>query len=365
MKPDRSNYEIWFTDFFDGNLSELQVEELKAFLLENPDLNEELNGLTSVALNPPDLAFTGKKLLGKSAGSLSEEQFEYLCIANLENDLKPEQKSELNEIISNDEIRRKSFVRIQKLKLKPVSAGFARKNIVKKLTTGQKIFRLSVIGLSAAATIGIIVSLFLFKYENTVREPAQTAQIITTDTISAETDLPVAVTVPETNIVRISSGPAIRKSINEIHVSEVNLTLTEQAYRDVSDSLAVFQRPEALTSLKVEIPQDLFAANNQEAGNIRINDPLYVPPLIEYRSNVQLFLARLFHEKIMKDKNAGTRPVESFEIAQAGIKGLNKLFGWEIALQKNTDESGDIRSYNFSSGLLKFNAPVKKPVKAL
>ena len=106
-------------------------------------------------------------------------------------------------------------------------------------------------------------------------------------------------------------------------------------------------------------------AYSPESGSIRIYDPAYIPPLIEYRSNVQLFLARLFHEKIMKDTNSGTRPVESYEIAQAGIKGLNKLFGWEIALQKNTDENGDIRSYNFSSRLLKFNAPVKKSVQAL
>jgi len=57
--------------------------------------------------------------------------------------------------------------------------------------------------------------------------------------------------------------------------------------------------------------------------------------------------------------------VESFEIAQAGITGLNKLFGWEIALNKNTDTNGEIRSYNYSSRLLKFNAPVKKSIKAL
>lgn len=365
MKPDRSNYEIWFTDFLDGNLSELQVEELRVFLKENPDLNEELTGLTMVTLNPPDLTFTGRKELGKSAGSLSEEQFEYLCIANLENDLKPGQKSELDEIISHDEIKRTSFERIQKLKLKPTTAGFARKSIVKKLTTGQKVFRLSVIGLSAAATIAIIISLFLFKSENTGRKSPRAAQIITLDTLSDDHDLPVAVSEPETYMARNIERPAIRKSIAEIAVSEENLTMTEQFYQDGPDSLNAFQRPEALITLKVEIPENFFEVSSQRAGNIRIYDPAYVPPLIEYRSNVQLFLARLFHEKIMKDKNAGTRPVQSYEIAQAGIKGLNKLFGWEIALHKNTDENGDIRSYNFSSGLLKFNAPVKKSVKPL
>ena len=365
MKPNRSNYEIWFTDFLDGNLSEIQVEELKVFLKENPDLNEELNGLTMVTLNPPDFTFSGKNALGKSAESLSEQQFEYLCIASLENDLTPGQKSDMNEIISRNEMKRKSFEQIQKLKLKPLSASFAGKSSVKKLTAGQKIFRLSVVGLSAAATIAIIISIFQFTPENTKRELTQTAQIITPDTIFIESGQPVAIKEPETNTIRNSGRPAIRKSITEILVSEVNLTLPEQFNQEGPDSLPIFLRPEALNPLKVEIPENFIAAYSPEAYSIRIYDPAYIPPLIEYRSNVQLFLARLFHEKIMKDTNSGTRPVESYEIAQAGIKGLNKLFGWEIALQKNTDENGDIRSYNFSSRLLKFNAPVKKPVKAL
>ncbi len=365
MKPNRSNYEIWFTDFLDGNLSEIQVEELKVFLQENPDLNEELNGLIMVPLNPPDFNFSGKNMLGKSPESLSEEQFEYLCIANLENDLTPGQKSEMNEIISRDEMKRKSFERIQKLKLKPLPSSFTAKSSVKKLTTGQKIFRLSVIGLSAAATIAIIVSIFQFTPEDIKQESTRTAQIITVDTTFIESGQTSAVKKAETNTVQKSGGPAIRKSITVVPVSKVNVTLTEQVNQGGSDSLPVFHRSEALNPFKVEIPENFIVANNPDAGSIRIYDPDYIPPLIEYRSNVQLFLAKLFHEKIMKDNNSGTRPVESFEIAQAGIKGLNKLFGWEIALHKNTDGNGDIRSYNFSSRLLKFNAPVKKPVKAL
>ena len=53
------------------------------------------------------------------------------------------------------------------------------------------------------------------------------------------------------------------------------------------------------------------------------------------------------------------------DLAKAGITGLNKLLGWEMSLQKNTDESGDIKSYYFSSRLLKFKAPVKKSANNL
>ena len=142
MRPDRSNYEIWFTDWLDGNLNEEQVEEFRMFLKENPDLREELNGLAIVSLEPHDLIFNGKKNLKKSPESLSASQFENLCIANLENDLTPSQKAELNEIIDHDENKRKEFERIQTLKLRPVAGDFKRKQSVKKLTSGQKIFRL-------------------------------------------------------------------------------------------------------------------------------------------------------------------------------------------------------------------------------
>ncbi len=364
MKPDRSNYETWFTDLLDGNLSEKQIEELKVFLKENPDLNEELNGLTLITLTPPDFTFNGKEDLGKSPESLSEEQFEYLCIASLENDLTPGQKAEMNEIIGRDEMKRKSFNRIQKLKLKPLPVSFAGKSSVKKLTTGQKIFRLSVIGLSAAATIAIIISIFLFTPDNNKREATQTAQNLTVDTLILVSRQGIVSIKAEAKTADKSIKPAIKESIREISVSVASVPLSELIDHE-TDSAFLFQREESPGMLKVAIRDNIITAFRPEANAIMAFDPGYIPPLIDSRSNVQIFLARIFHEKIMKDNRSGTRPVESYEIAQAGIKGLNKLFGWEIALHKNTDENGDIRSYNFSSRLLKFNAPVKKSVKAL
>ena len=71
MKPDRSNYEIWFIEWLDGNLNPDQVEELKAFLTDNPDLQEEFNELSQICLEPSDAIFTRKKDLFKSAGSYS------------------------------------------------------------------------------------------------------------------------------------------------------------------------------------------------------------------------------------------------------------------------------------------------------
>lgn len=362
MKPDRSNYEIWFTDWLDGNLSEEKIRDLQLFIKENPDLEEELNGLAMVSLVPPGLTYSRKKDIEQSPESLSESQFDQLCIANLENDITPGQKVELDEIISRNESGRKNFELIQKLRLRPLPGNFARKNSVKKLTTRQKILRLSLIGLSAAATIALVISIFQLLPENGTQQIVQNA---TSDSITIITRQAIVFREEEPGTDRRIINTTVGKSIREIPSSGQIVQLAEIIDQGIADSANLFQRVESLNNLKVAVPQDIFADYMPENSAIRTYNPGYIPPLIDNRSNVELFLARLFHERIMKDKNAGTRPVESIEIAQAGIAGLNKLFGWEIALQKNTDENGDTRSYNFSSRLLKFNAPVKKPVKAL
>ncbi len=48
MQIDRSNYEIWFIDWLDGNLTGKEIEQLKLFLDQNPDLREEFNDLAPV-----------------------------------------------------------------------------------------------------------------------------------------------------------------------------------------------------------------------------------------------------------------------------------------------------------------------------
>ena len=365
MRPDRSNYEIWFTDWLDGNLNKEQVEEFRVFLKENPDLREELNGMVMVSLEPPDLIFNGKNNMMKSPESLSASQFENLCIANLENDLTPSQKAELNEIINHDENKRKEFGIIQTLKLNPAAGVFKRKNSVKKLTAGQKIIRLSAWSLSAAATIAVLVIAYLSFPAIIKKETQQSAQNFKPDTFLMELKPAILKEKSESYSAQNNLFSEISKTIPETRVSEFSVLFTEQLNKEVTDSTPDIERAEALNMVKVEIPEIMITEYRPYDNVLQAYNHGFIPPLIDERSNVERFLARFFHEKIMRDRNSGNRPVESFEIAIAGITGLNKLFGWEMALQKNIDETGEIRSYNFTSKLLKFNAPVKKATNTL
>lgn len=361
MRPERSNYEIWFTDWLDGNLSEKQVEELRIFLSENPDLQEELNGLAMINLEPSGAIYKGKDGLVKSSQKLSDIQFEHMCIADLENDLTPLQKTELTEIIDNDEKRKAEFELIRKLKLKPPAERFRKKSSVKKLTTGQRIIRLSIIGLSTAAAVALVFTAYLSRTGNPYNELQQSYHYLTNDTLYIQSGAH--------HIIKKSIAESGFEGLRaESHEKPAESYATTQVMTDADpiisqtpDSLHIKKKTERPAMLYVTLSPDILSTYKPPADILISYNPPYMPPLFgDNRSNVDRFIARVFHEKIMRDTISVNKPVKSYDIALAGITGLNKLFGWEMALHKNTNENGETRSYYFSSKLIKINAPVRK-----
>ena len=164
MKIDRSNYEIWLIDWLDGNLDESQVAALLIFLNENPDISEEFYEMSTFRVKATDDSFKLKSNLKKSPEEIHESQFEYLCIAWLENDLSFLQKEELNEIIDHDARKKRTFELIQKTKLIPAEIIYRNKKSLLKRIVPPAIIRLSVWGLSAAAIIGLVLTFVFFSY---------------------------------------------------------------------------------------------------------------------------------------------------------------------------------------------------------
>ena len=181
MQIDRSNYEIWFIDWLDGNLNSLQVEHLKQFLNENPDLREEYNDLTPVNLVSPVISFWNKEHMKKSPSDILPSQFEYLCAAYLENDLSDDQQTELKEIIDLYADKKKTFDQVQNTRLAPPEISYKHKSRLLKRTAFQKVIRLSVMGLSAAAAIALIIITYSVLPGNTSLKNNRSAQNLVTD----------------------------------------------------------------------------------------------------------------------------------------------------------------------------------------
>lgn len=361
MKIDRSNYEIWLIDWLDGNLNDFQIQQVKIFLNENPELKEEFEEISSFNIKPVAKSFPNKILLKRSISEIPKSQFEYLSVAFLENDITPEQKSELTTMMDQDNELRKSFALIQKTRLTPGNDIYRKKNLLIKKTGIQKVFKLSVGLLSAAAAVALIIVTYLLIPRN-INEPAFTAeQSIATD--SSIIEQPPAIT-PESltadnkpHVIkqeRVNKPPVIQK-LNPVPNNSDLIVIKA----DVSSDSIPYTPDIELKKLKVNVTFDF---NKEIIGNslVASYQPIDLPSEIDDRSKIGKFIAKTFREKILKETVTQDTPLKAYEIAEAGITGLNNLFGWEMALDEKNDENGQLKSVYFSSRVLKFNAPVKK-----
>jgi hypothetical protein len=97
MKINRSNYELFFLDYFDGKLSDAEQENLFVFLKHHPDLNDEFKSFELITLEEDhSIQFNDKDTLRKnsvlSASCINESNFTNFFIAWHEGDLNSEEK---------------------------------------------------------------------------------------------------------------------------------------------------------------------------------------------------------------------------------------------------------------------------------
>lgn len=349
MTINKSNYEIWFIDWIDGNLNDIQIEKLLLFLKENPDLEEEFAEITSCHLKPPLNTFPNKNLLRKSTKNITDSQFEYLCIASAENDLSKEQSDELKEIVNYDPEKRRIFELFQKSKLPRETIVYNRKNLLIRRTIGQQVLRIAFAGLSAAAVIIFAIIAFNLRTNKHSDYTEKTAQVvIKNDKVSSEKT--------QTSVEKVT--PVIIQKKNK--VSE-NLKKTDQVLPVQKDSVSIPPQRNPVIIEKIAFTPDAYIERNEIPGYlIASTNNAIVPEYDDGQSKFSRFIAKTFREKLLKEKTPKDTPLKGYEFAKAGISGLNLLLGWEMALDEKKDESGNLKSVYFSSKMLKFNAPVNK-----
>ena len=382
MNINRSNYEIWLVDWLDGNLNAHEVEQLELFLGENPDLKKEFEDLSTIKLKPSKKSFPGKSLLKKTTSELTGSQFEYLCIASLENDISASQEAELRDIIEQDSEKKKTFELIQRTKLSPEVVIYLHRNQLIKRSLTQRVIRLSVIGLSAAAAVAFIVMTYFIIPRNHDLKSKDRVLSVSSNNSKDIVSKDGKFSVSSQNIVTDSSLKTSNKNVSKKIFDDKNpvgpkqymgnkLALSHKKNSEIPKSGSISTIPAEIilripsnTGLQLDkiIVSTAIGLERNITNNtlVALKFPHLVPDNIEERSNVGRFIAKNFREMLLKEKSPKDSPLKGYEIAEAGVTGLNKLFGWEMALNCINDEKGEPRSIYFSSKILKFNAPVKK-----
>jgi hypothetical protein len=359
MKIDRSNYEIWLIDWLDGNLSQTEAEELWLFLKKNPDLKGEVEELSEVKLISLSESYPHKNQLKKTSADLAGTQIEYLSAAYLEGDLTSNQKSELKEIVESDPKKNSVFELMQRMKLVPVAVTYKHKKRLTRRTFAQKAVRFTVVGLPAAA----MIALAIVSYNSGPRTVKQV--IIAKTGTEGSTDVKPS----EAGSSKITQAEGRRE---KPVIRNKNLSFVSAKTAFISQGPERIDQTESDTNLTINntlpaIPEKTFFPRKINISTMSLPNILValsstpiIPEIDDGRSRLSKFIAKNFREKILKENRAQDSPLKAYEIAEAGVSGLNKLLGWEMALDKRNDGNGELRSVYFSSKMLKFNAPVKK-----
>ncbi len=104
MKINRENYEAYFLDYHEGQLSPEMVQEVKAFVALNPDLSESFYEFEAFTLaGEPEIIFDKKSSLKKNqvitTATVNELNFEEFMISETEGLLSSDQMASLDEFI--------------------------------------------------------------------------------------------------------------------------------------------------------------------------------------------------------------------------------------------------------------------------
>lgn len=349
MNINRDNYEAFFLDFAEGNLSAEQEEILNNFLKFNPDLDAELKEFDLLFLSPNDIRMPSKDALKKeilkSTDALTPQNFDIYSIAFLENDLTEYQRSIFETFIENDSTYRKSFQLMQKTYLKAGAIPFPQKARLKKRPRAVINLRL-ILPFAAAAAIALFI-LVRADYFTIKQEIA----VVPERTTSAEiTELEPVIKKPPVK-EKAASIRIIRNSRTQVPVSNLKSAIPDlKSQIDVAEKKKIeIKRIAGLNPPQIHIPQ-------LDVEEDRIVPEILPVPTIN-RSSLAL-ADRLKYQLNKASELVNEDDVFIWNIASQGIEGINKLAGTDMSLMASQDQEGSVSGFKFKSRLLNVIAPI-------
>jgi tellurite resistance protein len=184
MKIKKTDYEIYFIDYFDGKLNPEETAELMHFLDQNPELKSEFEGFENICLPVENFTFENKDFLKKdiiqTVGKINADNYENFFIAFHEGELVPKEKAQTQSFIQKNPELEKEFEQFGKLYFQAdTSIRYAKKeDLKKKAIFGRKIYYYSS-AIAAAVLLLFSVSFLLRNNLGNQEQQHQTAHIFT------------------------------------------------------------------------------------------------------------------------------------------------------------------------------------------
>ncbi|MCF8369233.1 MAG: hypothetical protein K9G76_09335 [Bacteroidales bacterium] len=338
MNINRNNYEIYFLDYHEKNLSTEQVAELMVFLQANPDMQEEFDSFGFVSMPQTKEKFILKDQLKKknysATNSIDNFNYEHWMVADIEGDLSIDQKQELTQFIALNPDSRLEYSLFKKTVLVSAEESYENKNELKK--RGIVIFLYS--PLLYAVSVAALVLIFLGVYFGSQDKGADNLRF---SGRVGKFEMP-ALNSYKIDFISASEVPAIKPRDSHL--------IRPYAY---SNNNVIAQKLEPLSPVKHQIiKENAFVANaNQSEFPIYIFDRSTFVDEMELASNAlpesknrPSFAFRFISG--ISSKLFNSRPPANKSFLEYTISGYNIMADREVELEKEYDINGNIVAYN-------------------
>ncbi|MFO7670761.1 MAG: hypothetical protein R6W31_13960 [Bacteroidales bacterium] len=350
MDINRNNYEAWLLDFIEGRLSVKQVQQVRDFLLLNPDCASSLEEVEPWMLEVEKISFSGKNSLRRELpdqnSTVSGTGFDLFSIAMLEGDLTHHQEIDYLRMIEEDDEKMKEWLFWKRIRLTGETISFDHKAALKRRNPPR--FRGFWISGAAAAAV-LILFFSLFRIDQGFNPPA----VIPPAANHSPEEAPITVEEPSIEPALLASKPAILSM--KKHQDPPELTGQKMDTTPIAGMKTDLQvRPLRVAMLK----NDLMKQPRQ-ASYDRI-EPLDLPlqPLYSERVEPDQLeeegLVRTYRE-FMEEKD-----LSLLTIASAGVEGINRLAGSDLSLDVSRDQKGEVSGFSFRSAILSVDSPIRK-----
>ncbi|MDY6801015.1 MAG: hypothetical protein SVU94_07300 [Bacteroidota bacterium] len=356
----RHNYEVFFIDYMDGNLTPAQEKRLWSFLKENPDLKKELEDFELFNIQNEKQPFPEKHQL-KKTGLLDEANssvFDEICIGYIEGDLSLKEESTFKEYLNSNPGKSKVLKIYKQTKLKADTLIlFPDKEKLKKSGMVFALKRLYPY-IAVAASILLLLAAYLFVPQKS--NESFSNQVAVFETNPSQENL---------KILELTEKPASTNKPLPLAEAEKQSSLTEDKEDQSLQSTEVLEeerfRVTAIEALPIQpIKKEestLKLAKGDHGITNNTADYFYAQynQVPEYK-NLTTFLAESVSERLIDTPQNENKKFELFDLARWSVKGINWLTGSNITLEKQYNKDGEAEKINFNSKLIAFSAPIRE-----
>lgn len=327
MMITRTNYESYFIDLLDGNLSNKQVDVVLDFLRDNPDLEEELRSLENISLKPDtNQQFDFSALLKTDLDQ--PELFEEQCIRSIENELTDHENVAFQAYISKNQKAKNEYLLFK--------ATVSEPDTLIKYQYKNKLFKTRRIPLYWLSAAAVIIFAMLFWFSSNNQDSDQVVIVARVEPLFEQTVSQINTELLKSKLLRVIEPAKKHSEIEEILVADRTIT-------DQNEVISLLSTKTAFVTTESE--PNLFAL---QLSPVDTHESVTGKPTLVFPTVVEL-LAEKVNE--IEPKN------ELNKFAYLALNRLNSASNEK--LDYTTNDDGKLNRVEYNSRFLAFSFPVK------